>query len=93
MKKLLTHVCDSSNNGHWPRVVESSQEVKLIELEAEVQLPDVAGVDGPGEVAPEEAGGGVHVPGEEADWRLVAVQLPAASVLQEVVTKRWSRRV
>ena len=80
-------------NGHWPRVVECSQEVKLIELEAEVQLPDVAGVDGPGEVAPEEAGGGVHVPGEETDRRLVAVQLPAASILQEVVTQRWSRCV
>ena len=59
----------------------------MVELEAEVQLPDVAGVHGPGEVAPEEAGGGVHVPGEQADRRLVSVQLPGASVLEEEVAQ------
>ena len=56
-------------------------------MQPEVELPHGAGPHRAGEVAPDEPGGRVDVPGEARDGGLVGVEL-AGLVLQVVVLQR-----
>ena len=67
-----------------PALILDADEVKLIEMHPEVELPHGPGGEGPAVVAPDEAGGRVDVPGEAGHRGLVRVEL-AGLVLQVVV--------
>ena len=67
-----------------PALILDADEVELVEMPPQVELPHCPGVDRPGVVAPDEAGGRVDVPGEAGHRGLVRVEL-AGLVLQVVV--------
>ena len=58
-----------------PALILDSDEVELVEMQPEVELPHGAGPHRAGEVAPDEACGRVDVPGETGDGGLVRVEL------------------
>ena len=67
-----------------PGVILDADEVELVEMHPEVELPHGPGGEGAAVVAPDEAGGRVDVPGEACHGGLVGVEL-AGLVLQVVV--------
>ena len=73
-----------------PCVGDGSYEVELVEAEAEVQLPEAGGEQRPGEVAPDEAGGRVLVPGGGGERRLVGVE---GAGLRQVVAQHHAGAV
>ena len=67
-----------------PALILDADEVELVEMHPEVELPHGPGGKGSAVVAPDEAGGRVDVPGEASHGGLVRVEL-AGLVLQVVV--------
>ena len=78
-----------------PALILDADEVELVEMPPQVELPHCPGVDRPGVVAPDEAGGRVDVPGEARHGSLVRVELTGL-VLQIVVLQHhaavWWRK-
>ena len=78
-----------------PALILDADEVELVEMHPQVELPHGPGGEGAAVVAPDEAGGRVDVPGEARHGSLVRVELTGL-VLQIVVLQHhaavWWRK-